>query len=61
MVVMMERGVCTFTNKAHTAMAAGAVALIVVNNQTGNTIARCGTHHGMGCSVPVIWHGVYHK
>lgn len=42
-IVVIDRGTCTFIQKVNTAEAAGAVAVVVINNQAGSPISMGGT------------------
>ncbi len=50
-VALVDRGTCTFTQKATNAQAAGAIALLVVNNVAGDPPAMSGTAPGV--TIPV--------
>ncbi|MFD0932025.1 T9SS-dependent M36 family metallopeptidase [Psychroflexus salinarum] len=51
-IVIMRRGSCTFVSKIEKAQAAGAVAVIMVNNVLGNPIAMGGEDTGI--TIPSI-------
>ncbi len=50
-VALVDRGTCNFTTKAQTAQAAGAVAVVIANNQAG-ALAPTGTDPGI--TIPVV-------
>jgi len=50
-VALVDRGTCNFTTKAQTAQAAGAVALIIANNQAG-ALVPTGTDPSI--TIPVV-------
>ena len=51
-VVLLDRGLLTFANKARNAEAAGAVAVVVVNNEPGAFRGALGDNPGI--SIPVL-------
>jgi Zn-dependent M28 family amino/carboxypeptidase len=54
-VALIQRGTCTFAQKAQNAQAAGAVAAIIFNEgQEGRTDVVAGTLGGPGVTIPVI-------
>jgi hypothetical protein len=50
-IAIADRGVCTFVQKAQNAEAAGAVALVVVNNVAGSPITMGGSNH---VTIPAV-------
>jgi len=54
-VALIQRGTCTFAQKAQNAQAAGATAVVIFNEgQPGRTEAILGTLGGPGVTIPVI-------
>lgn len=54
-VALIQRGTCTFAQKAENAEAAGASAVVIFNEgQAGRTDAVAGTLGGPGVTIPVI-------
>ena len=51
-VALVDRGVCTFVVKAQTAQAAGAIAIIVANNEAGPPPGMAGDAPGV--TIPVV-------
>lgn len=51
-IAVVDRGACTFAAKAENAVAAGAVAVVVVNNATGTLNGTLG--EGFAPDVPVV-------
>ncbi len=52
-IAMVDRGQCTFISKVEALQAAGALAVIVVNNTAGDPIAMGGTG-GQGIVIPSV-------
>lgn len=54
-IAVIQRGTCTFRQKAQNAEAAGAVGVIIFNEgQPGRTAAFLGTLGGPGVTIPVV-------
>jgi hypothetical protein len=51
-IVVVDRGACTFADKARHAQAAGAVAVVVANNQPGVAFAMPGNFSSV--SIPAV-------
>ena len=51
-IVVVDRGACPFADKATHAQAAGAVAVVIANNQPGATFAMPGNFSGV--SIPAV-------
>ncbi len=51
-IALIDRGTCTFVSKVAAAEAAGAIAVIVINNQAGAPISMGGT--GTGLDIPSV-------
>jgi hypothetical protein len=51
-IALVDRGTCTFVQKTANAMAAGAAAVVIVNNVAGNPTAPGGTFPG--ATIPTV-------
>jgi hypothetical protein len=51
-IALVDRGTCTFVEKAANVQAAGGIGMIVTNNVAGNPIAMGGT--GPGITIPAV-------
>ncbi|WP_203294595.1 T9SS-dependent M36 family metallopeptidase [Luteirhabdus pelagi] len=56
-IAVVRRGECNFTDKVSSAEAAGAVAVIVVNNTPGDPIPMGGAGSGIGIPAVMIYQG----
>jgi hypothetical protein len=52
-IAVIDRGICTFTNKVQNAQAAGAKAAIIVNNAAGHSAPNI-TATAQGITIPVL-------
>jgi hypothetical protein len=53
-IALVDRGTCAFLQKATVAQAAGAVALVVVNNAPGDPITMGGDDPGHTITIPAV-------
>ncbi|QTD39141.1 T9SS type A sorting domain-containing protein [Polaribacter batillariae] len=51
-IAFLRRGSCTFVEKANAAQSAGAKAVVIINNETGNAVGMAGTDAGI--TIPVL-------
>jgi hypothetical protein len=53
-IAVLYRGSCQFGTKSYNAQLGGAIAVIIINNTTGEPVGMAGGDDGMNVTIPVI-------